>query len=213
MAVTQNPLIGKAKGKMANAVFTTWKGQNVLKSKALNPYNPNTPAQQAQRNAFRYVTNAIKFMAVFYLLAFKKLAIKSSEYNIAVKKILTWYDYVTFGISQTLAVANPLVVPQKLLGLEIFSIAPGVENTTVTVLTDSRFEYDPIEASLIGIIFNEVTKQFEVGTSQPVPIHSAASFAFECPIVKAGAGSAIFSYILYIPSLNQIVLADTVLIS
>jgi hypothetical protein len=35
MAVIQNPIIGRAKNKFANAIFTTWKGKNIIKSKII----------------------------------------------------------------------------------------------------------------------------------------------------------------------------------
>lgn len=52
MAVTQNPHIGRSKNAFATAVFTTWKGRNVMKGKPISVHNPDTPAQKKQRSAF-----------------------------------------------------------------------------------------------------------------------------------------------------------------
>ena len=52
MAVTQNTHIGRSKNAFATAVFTTWKGRNVMKGKPISVHNPDTPAQKKQRSAF-----------------------------------------------------------------------------------------------------------------------------------------------------------------
>lgn len=52
MAVTQNPHIGRSKNAFATAVFTTWKGRNVMKGKPISVHNPDTPAQKKQRSSF-----------------------------------------------------------------------------------------------------------------------------------------------------------------
>jgi len=52
MAVVQNPITGRSRGKFSNAVFTKWKNLNVLKSKPLSVANPQTPAQVMRRGMF-----------------------------------------------------------------------------------------------------------------------------------------------------------------
>ena len=49
MAILQNPLIGRAKKKIGNTVFSTVFGQNILKTKPLSIKNPKTDAQMAAR--------------------------------------------------------------------------------------------------------------------------------------------------------------------
>lgn len=51
--VTQNPFIGRSRNKAGGVVFTTYKGQNVMKTKPLTVHNPDTSAQQSQRTAMR----------------------------------------------------------------------------------------------------------------------------------------------------------------
>jgi hypothetical protein len=48
-AVVQNPIIGRAFGKLANTVFSKWKNLNTLRSKPVQVANPDTPAQQMRR--------------------------------------------------------------------------------------------------------------------------------------------------------------------
>lgn len=52
MAVTQNPHIGRSKNAFATAVFSTWKGRNVMRGKPISVHNPDTPEQKKQRGAF-----------------------------------------------------------------------------------------------------------------------------------------------------------------
>ncbi|MFZ4724526.1 MAG: DUF6266 family protein [Paludibacter sp.] len=55
MATSQNPLSGQMSGTVANFVTSTRNGQNEIRSKAFNPKDANTPAQQLQRACFKIV--------------------------------------------------------------------------------------------------------------------------------------------------------------
>lgn len=55
MALSQNPMTGQMTGSMANFVTSSRNGQNEIRSKAFNPRNANTPAQQLQRACFKLV--------------------------------------------------------------------------------------------------------------------------------------------------------------
>jgi hypothetical protein len=50
MAIVQNPIIGKAKQKFGNAVFSTQVGKNTLRTKPLSIKNPRSIVQVAYRN-------------------------------------------------------------------------------------------------------------------------------------------------------------------
>lgn len=58
MAVTQNTLIGRTRGRLGAVTFSTWKGQNVVRTLPVSPFIPDTPAQRAQQDVIR---NATKF--------------------------------------------------------------------------------------------------------------------------------------------------------
>jgi len=55
MAKAQNPMTGQMSGSMANFVTTTRNGENVIRSKAFNPKDANSPAQQLQRASFKLI--------------------------------------------------------------------------------------------------------------------------------------------------------------
>jgi len=57
MAHSQNPLSGQMTGSVANFVTSSRNGQNEIRSKAFNPRNANTPAQQLQRACFKLVAD------------------------------------------------------------------------------------------------------------------------------------------------------------
>ncbi len=57
MALSQNPMTGQMTGSMANFVTSSRNGQNEIRSKAFNPRNANTPAQQMQRACFKLVAD------------------------------------------------------------------------------------------------------------------------------------------------------------
>lgn len=57
MAIIQNPLIGRSKGKMGNAIFTKMYEKNVLRSKPIEVHNPRTDKQMKQRGLFKATTS------------------------------------------------------------------------------------------------------------------------------------------------------------
>ena len=81
MSVVSNPLIGASKQKMGNAVFSTWKGINVLKTKPLSVANPRTDGQLVQRSGFSILVEAYRQMSGVVTRGFKELAIRKSEFN------------------------------------------------------------------------------------------------------------------------------------
>ncbi|NLI71732.1 MAG: hypothetical protein GX361_03260 [Bacteroidales bacterium] len=56
MAISQNPLTGKMSGTVGNFVTSTHRGQNIVRSKAFNPKDANSEAQQKHRNLFRMLS-------------------------------------------------------------------------------------------------------------------------------------------------------------
>lgn len=88
MAIIQNPVTGRSRGKFANAVFSTWKDKNVMRSKALDPMNPNTVKQQEQRTKFKTCVNMLKRAKVFYLIAYAAVRHNTTEFSQAIKKFM-----------------------------------------------------------------------------------------------------------------------------
>jgi hypothetical protein len=60
MAILQNPLIGRAKQKLGNTVFSTQFGKNTLRTKPLTIKNPKTAAQLAVRTKMKKLVVIIR---------------------------------------------------------------------------------------------------------------------------------------------------------
>lgn len=73
MAITQNTLIGRTSGRVGNAVFSTWKGRNVLKQKAETVTNPRTILQQMNRLRFTTLLNIGKSLQPIITYGFSEL--------------------------------------------------------------------------------------------------------------------------------------------
>lgn len=85
MAVTQNTLIGAARGRVGNAVFSTWKGLNTLREKPASVANPNTEPQQAQRSVLRQLVAIFRLIPTAFDQGFKQFNQAMSPYNAFVK--------------------------------------------------------------------------------------------------------------------------------
>lgn len=81
MARVQNTLIGKSSGSVGGATFSTWKGINVLKSKAIVVANPKTQLQRDQRNRMSLLVAMFRGVAGAIDIGFSKLAVGKSAYN------------------------------------------------------------------------------------------------------------------------------------
>ncbi|MGB5802611.1 MAG: DUF6266 family protein [Vibrio anguillarum] len=81
MAKVQNTLIGRASGSVGGSTFTTWKGINVLKSKAVSVANPRTLGQVSQRSRLSVMVAIYRLLAEIITIGFKTRAIGKSAYN------------------------------------------------------------------------------------------------------------------------------------
>lgn len=126
MSIVQNVLIGRSKNKIGNAVFTTWKGKNVLKSKPLTVENPRTDKQLMRRSAMTQIVGMYRQVAGMVSLGWKQLAIGKSEYNAFVSfNLLNGFDYST--------PPTATLIPDQLL-LSKGTIAP----TSISTVTSSN---------------------------------------------------------------------------
>lgn len=81
MAKVSNTLIGPASGRVGNAVFSRWKGINVLKEKPFTVANPQSDNQIMRRSALSQVVSIFRQAPSAIRAGFKKLAIGMSEFN------------------------------------------------------------------------------------------------------------------------------------
>lgn len=88
MSIVQNPLIGAARKKIGNAVFSTWKGIYILKTKPLTVANPQTDEQVTQRSAMSQIVHIFRLISAAVQVGFKEQAVRMSEYNAFVSDAL-----------------------------------------------------------------------------------------------------------------------------
>lgn len=109
MARVSNTLIGPSSGRVGNAVFSTWKGINVLKEKPASVANPDTDPQQMRRSALRQMVSAFRQMPGAIRAGFKKLAVGKSEWNAFASYNLRFGFNYTTPPTATLVLADVLI--------------------------------------------------------------------------------------------------------
>lgn len=83
MAVVQNPIIGRARGKYGPAIFQTVYQKNILRSKPLLYRDPASPAQQLQRAKFQLATFFISRNLIPFRIGYANASPFRSAYSSA----------------------------------------------------------------------------------------------------------------------------------
>lgn len=78
---TQNPIVGRSTGKLANTIFSKWKQNNVVRSKPLEVANPRTEAQQIQRSKFAFLLVIAQSLGMSLRAGFREVGTKMTEFN------------------------------------------------------------------------------------------------------------------------------------
>lgn len=174
MAITQNPIIGRAKGKFGTAIFTTLFGQNILKSMPVTVRNPNTPAQQLVREKFLVAALFIKSIYAWCKLAFPSSSVNMSPFA----KVLQSVVSATTGTLGSITL-NYTQVFSKLITNYPYSdltIAPGTNTVDVQIkypsfpvsVIDNAIHFVAIETStgntalFSALATDEDTDQFSI---------------------------------------------------
>ncbi len=81
MAILQNPLIGRAKQKLGNTVFSAQFGKNTLRTKPLTIKNPKTAGQVAERTRMKKLVQLIRQVLNYINAAYAGSVHGMSAYN------------------------------------------------------------------------------------------------------------------------------------
>lgn len=81
MAITQNPIIGRATGQAAGMIFSTVKGKNIIRAKAVSVKPSNTPRQVAQRQAMALVVSIYGALRAACQIGFRAYSSTRNAYN------------------------------------------------------------------------------------------------------------------------------------
>lgn len=110
MAVVQNPIIGRAKNKFSNAVFTTWIGKNVLRSKPLSVSNPRTERQLVNRARIANLAYLAKQFRTVIQETLRSLRQGQTQYNAFAR--INYPSYAPFAIG---AAIETFLAPEQIL--------------------------------------------------------------------------------------------------
>lgn len=106
MAISQNPITGRMKNKLGNAVASTWNGLNIIKSKALSVANPNTDAQKVNRERLRYVSHIGKIFAIAVMYGYRTVPVGSSARSFCNKQNYPFVTVSSPGAPPTISYPN-----------------------------------------------------------------------------------------------------------
>jgi hypothetical protein len=133
MARVSNTLIGHASGRVGNAVFSTWKGINVLKEKPSSVANPDTDNQQMRRSALSQVVSIFRQAPAAIRAGFKKLAVSKSEWNAFASNALR-FSFDFSSPPTALLVPDDLLVSKGTISeTPISTVTADVSSTTIVV--------------------------------------------------------------------------------
>lgn len=78
MAIIKSGILGKINGSLANVTTYNLKRQQLIRQKAVNVANPDTPAQQAVRNNLVFAIGVYQILKPLLVLSLRQRAKKQS---------------------------------------------------------------------------------------------------------------------------------------
>lgn len=142
MAVVQNTLIGSSRGKVGGTVFTRQFGKNVLKSKPLSVYNPQSDKQKDQRVSLAKTVALYRSISSVVNQTFKSQAVGMSAFNAFTSKAkLNAFTYTGNGLPVlkpgSLLISKGTISPVAATGKEITIPAKAVKVDFPITLSDA----------------------------------------------------------------------------
>lgn len=171
MGVIKRGILGGFSNKVANIVGSSWKGIAVIKSLPLSVANPNTAAQQAQRNKF---TEVVAFAGSILTTVIKPLwdrfAQQMSGYNAFIQANIDFFDETGLATPASLITSRG-----SLVGITNMDATRDSTTEQVTVTWDNNSGTGNAVASdeLYLVVWNITTNSL-VYAGQPA-IRSAAT--------------------------------------
>jgi hypothetical protein len=181
MSVVSNPLIGHARQKIGNAVFSTWKGIDVLKTKPISVANPQTDAQTMQRSAFSQMVAAFRLMPSVIRAGFKKLAVKQSEFNAFTSANLKNAFDFTEPPSATF-VPGEFIISKGTISATAINTTSFVDGTQIATITWDSSSLQPGQSNTdiaILCVYNQGKNSFAGTVSSTVRTANTADL--QCP--------------------------------
>lgn len=196
MAVTQNNLIGRARGSAGNITFATWKGLNIMKNKAVNAYSNPTEEQLSNNSKFGTLVAFARQIPNIIRSGFRALAVGKTEYNafMSVNKI----SAVVAGIFPNYYVDPGLIAisqgPEPQYGL-----AGAVKQAPIADMVSIDWNPqagEPGTAPVYGAAFNTATGEL-VALNTPGDLLGSQSTQFEAPNIGTNIATHTF-HVFYV---------------
>jgi hypothetical protein len=160
MGVIRQGILGGFSGTVANVVGSSWKGIAVIKSRPLSVANPNTAAQQAQRNRMTGIVAQSRILLAALISPYwNPFAQKMSGYNMFVKENIDTFVGATFTVYNAWFSTRG-----SLLGVPAFALSAVAAADTVTFTwTDNSGTADALATDeAIGVVYNETQDYYLV---------------------------------------------------
>lgn len=159
MGVIKRGILGGFSGKIGNIVGSSWKGIAVIKSLPLSVANPDTVAQQAQRNAMSKSVEFAKILLVPIIATlWNRFAQGMSGYNHWVKENISNIDANGFINSALAKMAIGKMGTTTMTNVKWFLGSQKIALDWNPLVTGA---YQTVNDPLYIVAYNETTKEFQ----------------------------------------------------
>lgn len=198
MATSQNPLTGKMSGTVGNFVATTYRGQNVIRSKAFNPKDANSDAQQKHRSTFKLMSDEYTSLASIISIGFPSRPKNQSPYNAFMAANMP--DAVdTSGETPAVDYSKMVLSKGSLPKVNVTSVEAGEEG--VTIHYQPRTSYPEATADDVVTAVLKTTEG-EVFTVTK-PRGSAETDSVLLPLPNATSENVLYIYLIVVSANKQ----------
>jgi hypothetical protein len=177
MAIVQNPLIGRAKGKFANAIFSTVYDQNIIRSKPLSIRDRKSVLQLKQRSAFALAVNWIIHFLSIIRAGFASVSVQRSAYASAISYYLTNCIEVLSNPPAFIFSAIRFTNGDLLQSSATMITDNDPDNIAITFATDAGVGNSSPDDVAIIILFNETDNTDHIIQAGVTRADGAAAFS------------------------------------
>ncbi len=193
MAIVQNPITGRTRGKFASAVFSKQFGKNTMRSKPIQVANPRTQLQKEQRAKFALMVELSRMFLPFLKTSYKQSAVGMSEFNMFMKSNIknvisgTYPDYaIDFSELQ--------VSKGSLTGADMASAAAAAGSKINVIWNDNTGMADAQDSDkVMALVINP-----EKGTAfSSIAEKTRADEALEINLPADWVGDDVYAYLVF----------------
>ena len=205
MAITQNPIIGRATGQAAGMIFSTVKGKNIIRAKAVSVKPSNTPRQVAQRQAMSLVVKIYGALRPLCQIGFRAYSSTRNAYNM----------FSSYALSNAFDFSNweNVIFDPSALQIAKGSISPvsfevaGVDLDSLTVTWPSAVI--GANQSLTDVLYLAIVDNAnnEVLIREAVAARSVGTYALDVSDFTNGSGT--FTVLGFFASVTSALVSDS----